>query len=377
MDNLYNPLGSLLFVTGTRADFGKLEPLALAAFNNNFKVSIFVTGMHMFEQYGLTKEEIHRHENFEVTEFVNQREGDPQDIILSKTVLGFSDYVQECKPDLVIVHGDRVEALAAALVCSTNYIRCVHVEGGEVSGTIDELFRHCNTKLAWAHLVSSENAKLRVQRLGESSKSIHVIGSPELDIHCRPTGLTIEDVKSRYDIDFLNYGICIFHPVTSEANDIESQARSLFKFLHESQNSYVVILPNNDPGSEYILKIITRLPRDKFKVLPSMRFLYFSELMRNANAIIGNSSMGVREAPFLGIPSLNVGTRQFNRASSPSILSCSAYDQSSFSLFFKEFWGKRFSIDTTFGLGNAADNFVSLLKQTSFWETPFQKHFSE
>ena len=377
MKNSRNNLASLLFVTGTRADYGKLEPLALAAYNNNYRVSFFVTGMHMLKQYGLTKEEIHRHENFEVTDFVNQREGDPQDLILSKTVLGFSDYIQECKPDLVIVHGDRVEALAATLVCATNYIKCVHVEGGEVSGTIDEVCRHCNTKLAWAHLVSSENARERVQRLGEANESIYVLGSPELDIHGRPTGLTIGDVKMRYDISFENYGICIFHPVTSEVSDISRQAESLFKFLDKSGKSFVVILPNNDPGSDHILEIIRTLPQNKFKVLPSMRFLYFSELMRNAEAIVGNSSMGVREAPFLGIPSLNVGTRQFNRANSPSILSCSAYDQSSFSTFFEKYWGKRFTIDTTFGSGNAAENFVSLLKKKSFWETSFQKHFSE
>ena len=99
--------------------------------------------------------------------------------------------------------------------------------------------------------------------------------------------------------------------------------------------------------------------------------------MRNADAIIGNSSMGVREAPFLGIPSLNIGTRQFNRASSLSILSCSAYDQSKLSLFMSNFWGKRFDPDPTFGSGNSSEAFTSLLKQESFWEAPFQKYFSE
>ena len=132
--------------------------------------------------------------------FTNQREGDPQDVILAKTVIGFSDHLQESKPDLVIIHGDRVEALACSFVCATNYVRSAHVEGGEVSGTIDEQFRHCNSKLASVHLVSSENAKLRVERLGEPSDIIHVIGSPELDIHLKPSGVTLDAVKQRYDI---------------------------------------------------------------------------------------------------------------------------------------------------------------------------------
>jgi NADP-dependent 3-hydroxy acid dehydrogenase YdfG len=94
------------------------------------------------------------HAGRRVHEFLNQRPGDPQDMVLAKTVIGFSDYVTEHRPDLVVVHGDRVEALATALVAATNYIRSAHVEGGEVSGTIDEVFRHCNTKLA-THATSS------------------------------------------------------------------------------------------------------------------------------------------------------------------------------------------------------------------------------
>ena len=148
----------LLFVTGTRADFGKIEPLARSAIHNGFDVSFFVTGMHMMESYGLTKIEVKRLPGVTVHEFVNQRPGDPQDVILAKTILGFSDFIVEDKPDLVLIHGDRVEALACALVCATNYVKCAHVEGGEVSGTIDEILRHCNSKLAYCHFVSSKTA---------------------------------------------------------------------------------------------------------------------------------------------------------------------------------------------------------------------------
>ena len=128
---------SIIFVTGTRADFGKLAPLAVAARDQGFAVSFFVTGMHMLEQYGLTKIEVRRMEGVEVHEFLNQRAGDPQDMILAKTVIAFSDFALEHKPDLVVIHGDRLEALACSLVCATNYIPSAHIEGGEVSGTID------------------------------------------------------------------------------------------------------------------------------------------------------------------------------------------------------------------------------------------------
>ena len=160
----------LLFVTGTRADFGKLEPLAVAARDQGLDVSFWVTGMHMMERYGLTKIEVQRVQGVGVSEFSNQYEGDPQDVILANTVVGFSEFVRDHQPDLVIVHGDRIEALACAIVCATNYIRCAHVEGGEVSGTIDELFRHCNTKLASA-ILSVHIPRQNVLRVWGNPKS--------------------------------------------------------------------------------------------------------------------------------------------------------------------------------------------------------------
>ena len=366
---------SLLFVTGTRADFGKLEPLATAARKAGFKVSFFVTGMHLMARYGLTKLEVQKTPDIVSYEFMNQRAGDPQDTILAKTVLGFSDFVAEQKPDLVIVHGDRVEALACALVCATNYVRCAHIEGGEVSGTIDEIFRHCNSKLANYHFVSSPSAAKRVQALGEPSESIHVIGSPELDFHSQDSGVSLAEVKTRYDIAFEDYGICVFHPVTSEADQMETQARALYGELEASKRNFVLILPNNDPGSEAIFEVINALPQQQFRAIPSMRFAHFSELMKNASGMVGNSSAGVREAPFLGVPSLDVGTRQTNRAQAPSIHSSPAQDAQKIRAFLETEWGKRYPPHTAFGEGNATERFVKTLSDPAFWQGGLQKEF--
>ena len=367
----------ILFVTGTRADFGKLEPLALAARDAGFHVGFFVTGMHMMERYGLTKNEVHRMQGVEVSEYLNQRQDDPQDMVLAKTVIGFSDFIAEQNPDLVVVHGDRVEALACALVCATNYVRCAHIEGGEVSGTIDEVFRHCNTKLAASHFVSSEVAKKRIMAMGEVAETIHVIGSPELDSHAADSGVTINEVRKYYDIPFGDYGIVTFHPVTSEQATIGAQARALFDRLVASNRNFVVILPNNDPGASDILDVIETLPKERFRVIPSMRFAYFSELLKNAAAHIGNSSVGVREAPFLGLPSLDIGSRQNNRSGAASITSCQADDAATIDAFLKENWGKRLPSDTGFGAGVSAQRFVEVLKDETFWSRPLQKEFCD
>ena len=363
----------LLFVTGTRADFGKLEPLAKAAQLAGFEITFFITGMHMMQRYGETRLEVKRFAGAEFIEFVNQREGDALDFILAKTILGFSDFVHERRPDLVVIHGDRVEAMAASIVCAMRYIRSAHIEGGEVSGTIDESIRHCNTKLCATHFVSSEDAKARVLSLGEAPERVFNIGSPELDTHAQPSGVSIEEVKARYAIPFDDYGIVIFHPVTSEVDSMGAQAASLFGCLLQSGKHFVVIAPNNDPGTDDIFAVIEALPKDRFRLIPSMRFNYFSELMKNAAVMVGNSSAGVREAPFLGLPSLDVGSRQNNRAQADSIFGCSAFDQEKIQLFLANQWHHRYKVDASFGNGMASDQFIQVLNIDKYWEINIQK----
>jgi UDP-N-acetylglucosamine 2-epimerase (hydrolysing) len=367
----------LLFLTGTRADFGKLEPLAAAARDAGHRVTFFVTGMHMMDRYGLTRNEVRRMQGVTVHEFVNQAEGDPQDLTLARTVTGFSAFATAARPDLVILHGDRIEALAGALVAATNYIRSAHVEGGEVSGTIDEVFRHCNTKLCTHHFVSSEAAARRVMALGEPEETIHVIGSPELDFHARPSGVTLDEVRARYDIPFSDYGIAVFHPVTSEQDTIGRQAADLFGALEASGRAFVTIAPNNDPGSRDIFAALDRLPKDRFRILPSMRFAHFSELMKNAASMVGNSSAGVREAPFLGLPSLDIGSRQSNRSDAPSVTSCEAADRAAILDFLATHWGREAAPHEGFGQGTAADHFVKVLSRPDFWTLSLQKAFRD
>ncbi|MCU0828630.1 MAG: UDP-N-acetylglucosamine 2-epimerase [Tabrizicola sp.] len=367
----------LLFLTGTRADFGKLEPLAAAARDAGHRVSFFVTGMHMMDRYGLTRNEVRRMPGVSVHEFVNQAEGDPQDLILARTVTGFSDHVRTVTPDLIVLHGDRIEALAGALVAATNYVRSAHVEGGEVSGTIDEVFRHCNTKLCTFHFVSSEAAARRVRALGEPVETIHPIGSPELDFHARPSGVTLEEVRTRYAIPFADYGIATFHPVTSEQDSIGQQAADLFGALADSGRNFVTIAPNNDPGSVSIFQVLEKLPKDRFRLLPSMRFAHFSELMKNAACMVGNSSAGVREAPFLGLPSLDIGTRQSNRSDAPSVTACEASDRAIILDFLRHHWGRQVIPHNGFGEGTAAQRFVEALARPDFWTVSLQKAFRD
>ena len=151
----------IVFLTGTRADFGKLKPLMDKVEKSDiFDCHIFVTGMHTLKKYGNTSQEVIKckYKNIEI--FDNQKNSKKQDIILANTIFGFSDYVTKLHPDMVIVHGDRVEALGGAIVGSLNNILVSHIEGGEISGTIDELIRHAVSKLSHIHFVANSDAKV-------------------------------------------------------------------------------------------------------------------------------------------------------------------------------------------------------------------------
>ena len=367
----------LLFITGTRADFGKLEPLASCARLAGFKIYFFVTGMHLLEKYGLTSIEVSRMKKIKRFEFINQMEGDPQDKILSKTITGISEYVSKLKPDLVLIHGDRIEAVAASLVCATNNIRSAHIEGGEVSGTIDEVYRHCNTKLCTVHFVSSKSAKNRVTKLGEHPDRVFVLGSPELDAHKKRNTIPLHEVLSYYDIQWDKYGIFIFHSVTSELESLKQEIQICCDSLKELKKNFVVISPNNDPGCEIIFKAIGKLPSSHFKQIPSMRFSYFSTLLKNSQIIIGNSSVGVREAPFLGVPSINIGSRQFRRAEAKSIKNVDVFKNKNLDKLVESLWGKRFPTDNSFGTGQSAKKFTKILKDKKIWKLNLQKAFFE
>ena len=369
-------LKKIVFVTGTRADFGKLEPLIDILKNNRYQIYIFVTGMHMLREFGLTKLEVHRTKDVEIHEHLNQNRKSNVNDILVKTIIGFQDYVQLIEPDLVVVHGDRIEAVAAALVCANLNVRLAHIEGGEVSGTIDESYRHVVTKLSHIHFVSSKKAATRLIQLGESVERIWEIGSPELDTHNSADLPSYEETTRHYDIVFPEYGILIFHSVTTELENIEKQIATLTRAVIASEKNFIVIKPNNDPGSEVILKYFDKLDPQKFKIFPSVRFEYFSMLLRNAKIMIGNSSAGVREAPFLGVPSIDYGSRQKNRALASSVTSVEAdISESDLTKMIENRWGQKYERDEAYGSGETKCNFLKIINSKEIWNLSLQKYF--
>lgn len=369
----------IVFLTGTRADFGKLKSLMLECENeDNFDVHIFITGMHMNSKYGSTHAEIKKL-NFKNTYmFINHSDVSHMDKTLAKTIEGFSTYINEISPDLIIIHGDRLEALAGAIVGAFNNIRVAHIEGGEVSGTIDESIRHSVSKLSHFHFVSNEEAKNRLLQMGEIKDNIFVIGSPDLDIILN-NKIKLQDVKKYYEIKFDEYAISIFHPVTTEFELIDKQSKDYFNALKDSFMNYIIIYPNNDYGSEIILNNIKKICNtDKFKIFPSIRFEYFSVLLKNANFIIGNSSTGVREAQYYPTLAINIGSRQNNRSQNQNIINTDNEYKNIISSIKNTKNTKLESLQKLeYGDGNSKDNFLKIIKEDNFWQKNIQKNFME
>ncbi|MFN5323907.1 MAG: UDP-N-acetylglucosamine 2-epimerase [Bacteroidota bacterium] len=367
----------ILFLTGTRADFGKLKSLIrICNATPGFDVSIFATGMHLQEQYGYTFHEIEKSGFTNIHGFANHQAGSGMDTTMAKTIEGLSAYVQHSRPDLLVVHGDRIETLAGSIVGALNNILVAHIEGGEVSGTVDELIRHAVTKMSHLHFVSNDEAAARLVQMGELPNSIHVIGSPDMDVMASTELPSLDEVNHHYEIPFDAYGIIMFHPVTTELNQMKFASDNLFEAARQSGLNYVVVYPNNDMGSDFILESIHALNGDsRFRVFPSIRFESFLTLLRNSRFILGNSSAGIREAPFYGIPTVNVGSRQSGRSDNPNIVHCS-YEIGSILKGIKDaVEANRFPSMHNFGAGSSDKRFIQTLQNKSTWNTESQKRF--
>ncbi len=369
----------ILFITGTRADFGKIKPLiSILEEHTGFEVYIFVTGMHLQKEYGYTLIEIENCNFRNLHTFVNFTDEATMDLTLAKTIEGISSYCKKINPDLVVVHGDRVETLAGAIVGSLNNILVAHIEGGELSGTVDELIRHSVSKLSHIHFVSNDEAAKRLIQMGEIKSSIFEIGSPDVDIMFSNELPNLETVKKYYDIDFHHYAVAMLHPVTTEAKEMNQHTVHFVDALLYDSHNYIIIYPNNDLGSKFIIEQYELLKGNKrFRVFPSLRFEYFLTLLQNADFIIGNSSSGIREAPYYGVPVINIGTRQQNRANNLDIVNV-GYDKCD---ILQALAGigkyKARNSRSEFGRGNSASLFLDSLIGELVWTIQHQKQFKD
>ena len=368
----------ILFITGTRADYGKMKPLMKALDKDDgFSVYVFVCGMHLAKTFGSTYEEVlkDKYENTYIAYGLSQTQN--ASVNLGNTITCLSGYVENTKPDMILVHGDRMDALAGAVVGALHNILVGHIEGGELSGTIDESIRHAISKFAHVHFVCTEEARTRLIQLGEEDSRIFVIGSPDIDIMMSNSLPSLSEAKKRYDISFDHYGILIYHPVTTEYPIIGEKIKTVVDAVVDSNKNLIVVYPNNDLGSEVILNEYKRLENNyHFRLFPSLRFEHFLVLLKNADFIIGNSSAGIRESGIYGVPAIDIGTRQNGRYSKAKNTNLQHVAEVSEDILYAINNTERFrTASFIFGDGNSTEKFMGIVKRNGFWDMEIQKHF--
>ena len=306
---------NISFISGTRADYGKIKPyIDFLITQKDKNVSVFITGMNMLKKYGYTYKHI-KNDLKKDCNIVLDKKFKEKNVALEMAhiIQCYTKHLIKDKIDFVFVHGDRPEVLAATSAAVLNNIPVCHIEAGDLSGSIDESLRHASSKLAQQFLVADKSAEENLVQMGENPNRIHITGNSSLAFLInQPSEKELKILNQ-----FKNYAILIYHPVTTISQEkIKTEITEILETIKQTDKEYVIISPNNDLGSETILSVYNQYKKQKnFHFAKSFSFEGFNYLLKRADFLIGNSSCGIKEAPYYDIPVINIGCRQSNRFS--------------------------------------------------------------
>lgn len=307
-------------VTTSRADYSHLYwPLRELADHPGIDLGVFALGPHLSPGYGNTIGEIER-DRFPIRARIECLLSSDTDTGMAKTIgvaiLSLADALTSWRPDILLLIADRYEMLAPASVAVALRIPIAHIEGGEISqGAIDDQVRNAITKLAHIHFTSTETASLRVIEMGEEPWRIHRAGAPSLDHLRRSTLLNRTALEERLDLKLTRPSIlAAWHPVTI-LRDTNAEADALFTALARAPGQLIVVYPNTDAGSYALIERTRALAagRPNTRLFVNLDAITYWSLLRQVDAMIGNSSSGIMEAASFALPVVNVGMRQQGR----------------------------------------------------------------
>lgn len=306
----------IVYLSGTRADFGLMHAtLQRIAQTPGLALQVLVTGMHLSAAHGRTVDEI-RASGLdicaEVTIDMDTRSAASMSIGVADCLRGVTEVLDRLRPDILLVLGDRGEMLAGAIAALHLGIACVHVHGGERSGTVDEPVRHAISKLSTCHLVATQESRRRLMGMGEEDWRIHLTGAPGLDGLEDLAGMSREECLAALELaPDARFLLALFHPVVQQAGDAHSQTQALLRAVKNLGRPVIWLEPNADFGSLEIVRALneTKLPAGSRRLKHIPRPLFASAL-RHCDVLIGNSSSGIIEAATFATPVVNIGDRQ-------------------------------------------------------------------
>lgn len=365
----------IIVVTGSRADYGLLKEI-LKKLNHDdfFDLKIVVTGSHLLKNYGSTLEEI-ENDGFEINKKVkvSSKNDTPLDLLknIGHLIENFSKIFHELKPDILLILGDRYEIFACAQAAFFQDIIITHIHGGEITqGAIDDTFRHMITKMSHLHFVANKEYKKRVIQLGECPENIFDVGAPGIENLEKFLGQNKNfyiNKNNSYDNMFL----ITFHPETMSKNKNENTIKIILEVLNTYKNTFLVFTyPNHDPDNEIIIRNIESFVKKdtiKRKIYKSLGQEKYWQYLRQADVVIGNSSSAIIEAPFLKVPTVNIGERQTGRVKATSIIDVKINKKDitkgielALSKKFKETISQTLSL---YGTGNVSKKIINQLKK--------------
>ena len=306
----------ILVITGTRAEYGLLKSTINGIQASKFlSLCLVVTGMHTIRKHGYTINDIKR-DDVPIAYIVPVAEKDDMLSALSKEILGIEKVCQREKPAAILVLGDRDEPFAAAIVGGHLKIPVLHIHGGDVTGyVIDDYIRHAITKFSHLHFTVSQKSYERVIKLGEEKWRVFKVGAPGLDNLRQRRYFSREELAKKLEMDVKKKWLLVLqHPTPLDKVPAIEQIRPTLKAAAELPVEKIVIYPNNDTGAETIIKGINNYKnRADFHIYENFDRQTYLSLLKNCDALIGNSSSGIIEAGFFQLPVVNIGYRQLGR----------------------------------------------------------------
>lgn len=373
-------------VTGSRAEYGLLYwVLHDLRADPGVDLQIIATGMHLAPEFGLTVREILA-DGFVVNRRVEMLLSSDTPAGTAKSlglgVIGMSDALEALQPNIVVVLGDRFEILAAAQACLIHRIALAHIAGGDVTeGAFDESIRHAITKMAQLHFVTNEISARRVRQLGEDPGRVHVVGSPGLDhLQRRPLlDRTALETALGAPLGLRNL-LVTFHPVTLDGDDGLGAFNELLAALDTLDRQTVLWFtrPNADAGGRTLRRRLddwVTQNADRVRVHTSLGQLRYLSLMAQVDAVVGNSSSGLYEAPSFGIATIDIGDRQGGRFAATSVLRCPAQREAISDALARALALDCRDVVNPYGDGASAARIVSLLRQAPAAELLLRKPF--
>lgn len=373
-------------VTGTRAEYGLLYWTMKEILNEpNLKLQLIVTGMHLSPEYGLTVHDI-ENDGFKIDEKVeillSSDTGQGMAKSIGLGVIGFAQAFSRLNPDILMILGDRFEIFAAATAAMAMNIPVAHIAGGEsTEGAIDEQMRHAITKIAHIHFTSCDYYAERLKKMGEEEWRIFNVGAPGLENIRRLRLLDRQQIEKLLDIDLNKTTLLVtYHPVTLELQTLERQMDNLLDALKITGYQIIFTYPNSDSGGRYIIERIDEFVKSygKAKAFVNLGQLKYLSLLQFVDAMVGNSSSGIIEAPSFKLPVVNIGDRQKGRLRAENIIDVGyskdeILDGINKALHDEEFRKKLKNTKNLYGDGNTSKNIVKIINDINIKEKNFLK----